>query len=100
MEANYARYLTFTGVEWDYEPKTFWFEGLRRGAVSYTPDFYLPSSGEYIETKGWMDAKSKTKLRRMKKYHPDVVVRVVEYPAYRAIARQVRHLIPGWESKL
>ena len=39
-EANYARYLNLLArmkiVErWEYEPETFWFDGVKRGAVSY-----------------------------------------------------------------
>jgi protein-arginine kinase activator protein McsA len=97
MEANYARFLTFTGVDWQFESKTFWFEGLKRGVVSYTPDFYLPSTDEYLELKGWMDPRSKTKLKRMARYHPEVTLRLVTYSEYRTIAAQVRALIADWE---
>lgn len=43
-EANYARYLNLLMrmklvTEWSYEPETFWFNGVRRGCVSYRPDF-------------------------------------------------------------
>lgn len=96
MEANYARYLDFLGVAWQYEPRTFWFEGIKRGVVSYTPDFYLPAEDKYVELKGWMDARSATKIRRMGKYHPEVVLEVIEWPQYQQIARQAK-LIPGWE---
>lgn len=70
-EANYARYLTQLGIEWQYEPKTFWFDGIRSGTVNYTPDFYIPAEDVWHEVKGQWDSKSKTKLRRFKRYHPD-----------------------------
>ena len=70
-EANYARYLNQMEINWEYESKTFWFEDIRSGTTSYTPDFYLPDSGRWFEVKGQWDSKSKTKLRRFKKYHPD-----------------------------
>lgn len=81
--ANHLEWLKRIGVvvAWDYEVKTFWFDGEKRGVTNYTPDFEVVlNSGvtEYHEVKGWMDAKSKTKLRRMKKYHPGVVVRVID----------------------
>lgn len=69
-EANYARYLKFAGVKFKYEYKTFYFEGIKRGTVSYTPDFYIPTEDKYIEFKGWLDKKSITRLRRFKKYYP------------------------------
>jgi len=104
-EANYARYLQWLMekgeiASWSHEPKTFWFEGVRRGVVSYLPDFHVidkNGSESYHEVKGWMDAKSKTKLKRMKKYHPKVKLVVIDGKAYESIARQMKNLIPGWE---
>ena len=59
---------------WDHEPKTFWFEEIKRGVRSYLPDFKitrLDGTHCWIEVKGYMDAKSKTKLKRFKKYYPN-----------------------------
>lgn len=61
--------------KWEYEPDTFWFESIKRGVRSYTPDFkitHLNNVVVYHEVKGWLDPKSKTKLSRMKKYYPEV----------------------------
>jgi hypothetical protein len=76
-EANYARYLKHKDIEFQYEPTTFWFEGIKKGTRAYIPDFYLPEEDEWHEFKGWLDAKSQTKFRRMKKYHPDVFKKMV-----------------------
>ena len=59
--------------EWTYEPQTFWFESIRRGVRSYKPDFKIireDGSHFWIECKGYMDPKSKTKLKRFAKYYP------------------------------
>jgi hypothetical protein len=104
-EANYARYLQWLVeqgqiVKWEHEPETFWFDGIRRGCVSYLPDFRVTNndgSVEYHEVKGWMDARSKTKIKRMKKYHPAVKLVVVDGPAYRRLNSAVRSIIGGWE---
>ena len=69
-EANYARFLKFSKIEFEYESKIFIFDGIRKGNVSYTPDFYIKKEDKYIEFKGWLDAKSITKLKRYKKYYP------------------------------
>ena len=99
-EANYARFLTFTHVRWEYESKTFWFEKIRRGVRSYTPDFHLPDEGVYHEVKGWMDSKSQTKLKRMKKYYPGENVIVVDREFFKAANRQgLCRLIPYWECR-
>jgi hypothetical protein len=60
--------------EWEYEPKTFWFESIKRGVRSYKPDFrVLTAQGSTIwyEVKGYMDQRSKTKLARFKRFFPD-----------------------------
>jgi hypothetical protein len=44
-----------------------------------------------------MDAKSKTKLKRMAKYHPAVDLRVIDAKAYREIDRKLGGAIPNWE---
>lgn len=44
-----------------------------------------------------MDARSKTKLKRMAKYHPDVTVLVVDADAYKALTRMAARLVPGWQ---
>ena len=97
-EANTARLLEFQKRTWQYEPKTFWFEAIRRGVRSYKPDFYLPKEDIYIEVKGYLDAKSKTKLKRMAKYHPKVKIEVWDSEFFKAIARQgLGRMIEGWE---
>jgi hypothetical protein len=104
-EANYARYLEWLRVQgrveiWKHEPDIFWFDGIKRGCVSYLPDFrvhWTDGRVEYHEVKGWMDAQSKTKIRRMKKYHPTVKLVVVDSKAYRKLASAVGGLIDEWE---
>ncbi len=104
-EANYARYLEFLKQngkikDWEHEPKTFWFEKILRGVRSYLPDFLvteLDGSERYFEVKGWMDPKSITKIKRMAKYYPDVVLVVVDSKAYKALAKQVGGFIQDWE---
>ncbi len=102
-ELNYARYLDFIvkqGVflSWEYEPVTFWFEGIRQGCVNYKPDFKVVTAAgkvEYHEVKGWMDDKSQTKLDRMKKYYPQILIWLVDRARFNAIAKQ-KALIPNW----
>lgn len=104
-EANVARYLNFlikqkTIFKWEYEPDTFWFENIKRGTRSYTPDFKIwdteNSDPYYWEVKGYMDAKSKTKLKRMAKYYPDVKVVVIGKDEYNDIKKN-KALIKNWE---
>ena len=99
-EANYARFLNWQKIKWSYESKTFWFEGIKRGTRSYTPDFYLEDKKMYIEVKGWMDQKSQTKLKRMAKYFPEVKIQVVGRDFFNDCERKkICRLIPHWECK-
>ena len=79
-ESNYAKYLQFllehgNISKWEHEPETFWFNKIMRGCRSYLPDFRVTyPNGEviYHEVKGWFDERSRTKLKRMAKYHPSI----------------------------
>jgi hypothetical protein len=104
-EANYARYLNWLIEQneiaaWEYEPDTFWFHEIKRGTRSYTPDFKVINNDgtvEYHEIKGWMDQKSRTALKRMAKYYPDVKLVVIDNDAYHALANDIKGFIQGWE---
>jgi len=94
-EVVYARYLQYLVeikkiVSWTYEPKTFWFEKIKRGTRSYTPDFFVTNmdgSTEYHEVKGWYDNRSKTKIKRMGLYYPDIKVILVLKNTYKPIEK-------------
>ena len=104
-EANVARYLSFLKAHgqisgWEYEPKRFYFEGVRRGTNSYLPDFRVwltKCSYVWWEVKGWRHPKGETALRRMAKYYPAEKIEVIDVKRYAEIKRQVAGLIPFWE---
>jgi hypothetical protein len=70
-EANVCRYLKHQQMEYQYEPTTFFFSGVKKGTVIYTPDLYVPSLDAWIEVKGYIDARGKTAIRRFKKHYPE-----------------------------
>jgi len=101
-EFNISTYLEFLKgkeqiIDWEHEPKTFWFDSIKRGVRSYLTDFLVKSKdGDYfIEVKGWMDAKSKTKLKRMAKYYPEVKLELIDQKRYKEIAKS-SSFIEGW----
>lgn len=105
-EANYARYLNLlmsmkVVEKWDYEPETFWFDGVKRGTNSYKPDFRVKYRNderlEYIEVKGWETPKDRTKWKRMKKYHPHIKLVVIGPKEYKATKEKWAASIPNWE---
>lgn len=105
-EANYARYLDYKKSEgaiykWEFEPDTFWFEKIKRGVRSYTPDFKIWAGDNeepyYIEVKGYMDPKSKTKIKRMAKYYPKIRLEIFGAKEYNSIKSLYSDLIKNWE---
>jgi hypothetical protein len=69
-EANVARVFKHKNQSFEYEPKTFFFEGVKRGAVIYTPDFRL-ADGTWVEVKGYLDGRGRAAIRRFKQYYPE-----------------------------
>jgi hypothetical protein len=71
-EQELARVLDEHGIPWEYEPHTFPLEYGPGGAVveAFTPDFFLPDAGIYIELTtqhpgfGWRKRKKIRKARR------------------------------------
>jgi hypothetical protein len=106
-EANYARYLEWLKqqkqiTEWEHEPETFWFEAIKRGCRSYTPDFrvqLLNGCVEFHEVKGWMDDRSRTKLKRMGIYHPNVRMVLIDKLWFRRNGKLMSRMLRGWESQ-
>ena len=107
-EANYARYLDWLKEQgeiqdWQYEPQRFVFHGVTRAPVTYCPDFRITErdgSTVFHEVKGWMDSASKSKLKRMAKYYPDVRVVVVDEVGYKSIAKLAAPIVPHWGDEL
>lgn len=105
-EPNYARYLEWLKAngkiaDWQYEPKTFWFEAIKRGVRSYKPDFLVietNGTSAWHEVKGWMDVRSKTTLKRMAKYHPSEKIILIDRKQYLAIESTMSRILPDWET--
>ena len=57
-EVLYAKTLTENNIEWLYEPESFKLSNAKR----YTPDFYLSSTNEWIDVKGWYREEAKKKI--------------------------------------
>lgn len=98
--AAYFEYLKSIGqiLDWFYEEDTFWFEKIKRGVRSYTPDFKIIDNDcgvYYVEVKGWMDEKSKTKIKRMALYYPETKLYIFDSKKYREISKSF-NWIKGW----
>jgi len=70
-EAKFAKYLDKENIKWFYEYTTFYGENY-----SYTPDFYLSETNEYVEIKGWWREKSLEKVQKFIIDFPNVILSV------------------------
>ncbi len=81
IEEEFARILDYYGIEWEYEPHTFNLEWDEQGNVieAFSPDFYLPQQGLYIELttlRPQLATRKNRKIRRMKELYPEVNVKL------------------------
>lgn len=86
-EYNYACYLEFMVrrnqfKRWEHEPERYCFKDkYKRPPYDYLPDFRVTTlSGyfEFHEVKGWMNGKSRAKIKRFERHFPQfgkVIVR-------------------------
>jgi len=85
LEYRWALYLEFLrrheGLrDWQYEPRCFVFSGEIKAPVQYRPDFSIvePNGTEvYQECKGFHDGDTNSKLRKMAKHYPNVIMELV-----------------------
>ena len=100
-EANYALYLDFLVKykqirKWEYEPDVFIFSKIKFGTRSYKPDFKVYNDDknfEYYEIKGHMTARSKTQIKRMAKYYPDIRLIIIAGDVYEDIRKKLGKLL-------
>lgn len=116
-ESDILRILKSYDIKYQFEPRVFTFP-VKRGTKSYLPDIYLPYFDQYVEVKGWLDDKSRTKLRRFKRYYPEEFtnfamiigtskgvrdlcdeLKVPYVLEFNKIKKIYKDKIPNWESK-
>lgn len=103
-EYRYALYLEWLRYNnsilgWAHEPKTFWFESIKRGVRSYLPDFQVidnDGTTHWVEVKGYYDARSLTKIKRFRKYYPKETLLVVDGAWFKRNGPKLRSLLKGW----
>lgn len=80
------------GIPWEYEPHTFALERDGNGNVleAFTPDFYLPEVGMYVEcttANGSQMARKRSKVRRARDLH-GLTVTLHEGAAFQQLLRR------------
>ena len=80
-ELEYAKILDYYGVPWMYEPHTFVLERDAEGKVveAFTPDFFLPEQGLYLELttmKQSLVTRKNRKLRKLRERYPEIKIKL------------------------
>lgn len=89
-EEQFSRILDFYRVRWEYEPRTFELRWDNDGNVveAFSPDFYLPEQNLYIELTTMeqrLITKKHRKLRRLKKLHPNINIKLINRSDFKAM---------------
>jgi hypothetical protein len=89
-EQEFARILEFYKIRWEYEPTTFPIAWDEEGYVreSFTPDFYLPDYGIFIELttmKQSLVTKKNRKVRLFEQHYPDIPIKLFYGRDYKAL---------------
>ena len=100
-EANYALYLNFLVKhrqisKWEYESDVFLFKAIKFGTRSYRPDFKIfnvDETVEYHEVKGYMTSRSKTQIKRMAKYYPNIKLIIIDRDIYNDIKNKLGKML-------
>lgn len=93
FEVKVAADLGKRKVDFQYEKVSFDYVPKIR---NYTPDFYLPESKIYIETKGRLTTNDRVKHLLIKEQYPDLDIRFVFVNANNKISRTSKTTYANW----
>ena len=92
-EEQFANFLDFYGIAYEYEPRTFALESDDEGNITeaFTPDFYLPEMDLFIELttmKQSLVTRKNRKVRKLKQLYPEINIRIFyQRDYYRMMAK-------------
>lgn len=92
-EREFARFLEFYHIPYEYEPRSFTLESDGSGKVTeaFTPDFYLLEQDLYIELttmKQSLVTRKNRKVRKLRRLYPDVRILIFyQRDFYRLMAK-------------
>jgi hypothetical protein len=101
-EQEFARILDFYKIRWDYEPTTFPIAWDEEGYVreSFTPDFFLPDYGVFIELttmKQSLVTKKNRKVRLFEQHYSDMPIKLFYGKDYKALLAKFG--IPAYDAE-
>lgn len=100
LEANYARYLIYNKIKYEFEPRPFIID-TDKGKASCWIDFYLVDTDEWVETKNYMGRDIK-KIELTRDQYPTAKIKILYADSieWRKIEKEYSILIPLWETSI
>lgn len=92
-EEEFASFLEFYGIPFEYEPRSFTLETNERGDIleAFRPDFYLTDQDLYIELttmKQSLVTRKNRKVRKLRRLYPEINLRIFyQRDFYRLMAK-------------
>jgi hypothetical protein len=91
-ELQLAKLLDASGIPWEYEPHTFPLVRDEEGNVkeAFTPDFFLPDAGLYVEcttADRSLMSRKRRKIRRARELH-GLTITLHEGPDFKELLRR------------
>ncbi len=91
-EANFARILNLLKIKWVFQPEAFDLKFQK-----YTPDFYLPDYGLYVEIKNFLSDYSSRRDKAFRKIYSDKKLALILKPEYTKLQSVFSEYIEEWE---
>jgi phosphatidate phosphatase APP1 len=93
-EEEFARMLSEHQIAWQYKPRTFAVEWDEEGNFvdSFTPDFYLPAFGMYIElvaSDRRASGEKARKVRLLRQHYTEIRIQLLSAPSSSSILEMV-----------
>lgn len=113
MEYRYACYLEWLRkngdiLQWLYEPEIFTWTNSRGTRIKYKPDFkvlefigkspcgLIEARRHWVEVKGYMDSRSKAKIKGFERWYPEEKLILVDSMWFKRNTRKLKGLVPEW----
>jgi len=96
FEVGLARKLAEAQINYEYETHKINYQPKIK---TYTPDFWFPDYGFYVEAKGKFDTADRTKHLLIKKQNPDIDIRFVFLRSRNRLSKSSKTTYAMWCDK-
>jgi len=95
-ELSVAKYLAEQGIKYEYESAKLTYQPKPK---TYTPDFYLPEQGIYVEAKGFFSPADRQKMLLVIKQNTSCDIRMLFLRASNKLNRSSKTTYGSWCDK-